>query len=191
MRHCLARCLVTAATATCWLALPSHAGVIDYAVAPLGGGIWRYDYSLTVPPLDFDQFTLYFDATQFQDLTAVSGPMGWDMLALEPDTALPADGLLDGLHLAGPLVHGATFTGFSVQVLYLGQGVPGPQSYDLLDSASLWVLQSGVTSPVPESRSALLLLLGMLSLGALGAGRQASIKSCPELPAVCSQGLPQ
>ena len=178
MRHCLARCLATAATAACWLALPSHAGVIDYAVAPLGGGIWRYDYSLTVPPLDFDQFTLYFDATQFKDLTAVSGPMGWDMLALEPDTALPADGLLDGLHLAGPLVHGATFTGFSVQVLYLGQGVPGPQSYDLLDSASLWVVQSGVTSPVPEPRSALLLLVGVLGLGALGVGRQGAVQAC-------------
>lgn len=166
------RRLAAAAAAAWCMALPGHAGVVDFVATPLGEGVWRYDYSITAPAFDFDQFTLYFDISQFGPLSAAIGPAGWDMLSLDPDPAIPADGLLDGLHLDGPLPQGATVTGFSVNFRYLGLDTPGAQPFELLDSSSLRVLQSSVTTAVPEPRPALLFVAGALGLGVLGTRRR-------------------
>lgn len=46
-------------------------------------------------------FTLYFDQALASQLQVVVAPAGWDMLVIQPDAGLAADGMVDGL--ANPL----------------------------------------------------------------------------------------
>lgn len=84
-----------------------------------GDDLWRYDFSLSSGVFDAnDGFSIYFDNTLYGDLTNPGvANADWDLLALSPDVALPADGLFDGL----ALVDGASLGDlFSVEFVWLG-----------------------------------------------------------------------
>lgn len=149
------------------------ASSIGFSAIPLGGDRWRYDYTVTNagPPIDFDQFTLYFDKSLFAGLSDEVAAPGWSPFVAQPDLGLASDGFLDVLSLAGLAAAAVPVSGFSVSFTYLGAGAPGSQPFDLLDSSSFVVVQSGFTTPVPEPAAAAMLILGLPFVLALGRRR--------------------
>jgi hypothetical protein len=149
----------------------------------LGGGAWRYDYELVNDTLGtpVDEFTIYFDRALFGNLRDLAGPEGWDLLAAQPDPALPDDGFFDGLALGAALAPGATLGTFSVTFDYFGFDAPGSQRFEFIDSATFTVLGGGVTSSrtpstsVPEPSSFALALppLAWVLIGAMRRRRRA------------------
>lgn len=87
------------------MAPASYGSIITYDVPDLGGGSGQYNYVLANDTLDtaIVEFTIYFDVAQYTKLRSASGPVDWDLLAVQPDLALPDDGFFDGLRLGAPL----------------------------------------------------------------------------------------
>jgi len=147
------------------------AASISYLTTPLGGNSWRYDYWVdnTSAPVDFDEVTIFFDSTRFSSLRAATAPTAWDLLVVQPDLAIPADGFLDGIRLAGSFGAQAAQL-FSITFDYAGIGAPASQRFELIDSATFAVRESGLTLPaavpaIPEPRG--LALLGVAMIAAL------------------------
>jgi hypothetical protein len=160
--------LTIALTSSFWCVAVAHASLISYDVTSLGGTTWRYDYTIANDSLEVpvEEFTVYFEAGSFLNLRSPAGPSNWDVLAVEPDTALPDDGFFDALALIGGLMPGGAQNGFSIEFDFLGAGTPGSQFFEFL-TASLDILDVGFTqlaavpAPVPEPAS------GSLFAGAL------------------------
>jgi hypothetical protein len=158
------RIIVTGLLALCGTA--AHAAVVQYATTSLGGDFWRYAYTLEgqAPTGGFDGVTIYFEPTSFGTLTNLVAPPGWDPLIVQPDTGLPADGFVDLLHSGGLLSGTVGPVAFSVDVEYLGTGVPGAQRFELYVSNPFSVVASGLTqqaSNVPEPATVVLLALAL------------------------------
>lgn len=137
---------------------------IEYAATPLGGSLWRYDYTVVNTGLTaFDELTIDFDATAFSGLNLLSSPTGWDSLVVQADPAIPAAGFLDSLSNSR-FLSGAIASGFAVSFNFLGTGTPSSQPFTIVDPSTFDVLASGVTSPVPEASTWLLMPAGILIL---------------------------
>lgn len=156
----------------------AQAAVISYETTDLGGGRWRYDYTVAndTPAFAIDEFTIFFAVGQYRNLALEAGPSGWDILVIQPDPALPDAGFYDGLALNLPLAFGAEQDGFAVSFDWLGQGTPGPQSWTVLDPETFVTLQAGVTvpaivDPLPISEPGALAALAS-GIAALGFARR-------------------
>lgn len=97
---------------------------------------------------------MFFAHGSYEEITLVSAATGWDPLLFQPDIVLgvPEPGILDGLQLEDT---GGAAAQFSVQVYWLGTGIPAPQDFELYD-ANFDVMATGQTVLVPEPASALL-----------------------------------
>ncbi|WP_402718082.1 hypothetical protein [Janthinobacterium rivuli] len=149
----------------------AHATSIGYTATSLGGTQWRYDYTVsnTTLAIPIEEFTLFFSVGQYANLHSVSTLPGWDVLLVQPDPAIPGDGYLDALALAGGIAPGGTATGFSVTFDYLGAGSPGAQPFSILDPVSFVELEAGITQPaaVALPSTPWLLLAGVLAMACL------------------------
>lgn len=157
-----------AATTLAALLLPlsaANASIIDYTSTALGGNHWRFDYTVHNDTLGtpLDEFTVFFDENLFANLAGATGPSGWDVLLIQPDTGIPAAGYFDGLALTGGIAFGDTLGGFSVTFDYLGAGTPGAQLFSIVDPNSFLELDSGLTksTSVPLPGTLPLMLAGM------------------------------
>jgi len=153
------------------LALPSFATRVEYSLDNLGGGSWRYNYTVLAEVGDpaVEEFTIYFDALVTSDLMVFASPASWDSIVVQPEPILPADGYFDSLAVSGlsPLQSAG---GFSVNFTYLGIGTPGSQRFDVIDPSTFETLVSGFTQvagdvdppvDVPEPHSGALIALGL------------------------------
>jgi PEP-CTERM motif-containing protein len=169
------RCVLTL-VALCAIAVPAAATTISFQATDVadrlqGEDLYLYAYTLS----DFEYpagygFTVVFDRLLYSSLQVPSRPVGtdWDVLAIQPDFALPDDGLFDAMALVDAP---ATLTGFAIEFVWLGAGVPGGQPFVVYDSTFATV-ESGLTVaapilpdpgvPVPEPASGILLGLGAL-----------------------------
>ncbi|WP_255206381.1 hypothetical protein [Janthinobacterium sp. BJB401] len=149
----------------------AHATSIGYTATSLGGTQWRYDYTVsnTTLAIPIEEFTLFFSVGQYANLHSISTLPGWDVLLVQPDPAIPGEGYLDALALAGGIAPGATATGFSVTFDYLGAGSPGAQPFSILDPVSFIELEAGSTQPaaVALPSTPWLLLAGILAMACL------------------------
>ena len=93
----------------------------------------------------------------------------WNAIALQPDPLLEDDGFFDAQALvASPSTAGT----FSVVFDWLGVGDPGAQPFAIYD-AGFNTVEQGMTLPIPEPSTALLLAVGLLGLGNRMRGRGA------------------
>lgn len=155
-----------AGVALCAFAGSAQAAYIEYTTTDLGGGTWRYDYTVgqeADQAFDIEEFAIFFDLGLHSNLSLFSSPLDWDGLVAQPDPWLPDGGFADWLALGAGIVPGSSLGGFSVSFTWLGLGTPGPQAFDIIDPSSFEVLRSGVTTPVPEPGT-----LGLLGLGMAG-----------------------
>ena len=147
---------------------PAQAASMDAVYQWLGGTDWQVAFTLHADgtPASVSEFSVYFPETNFATLTLQAAPATWDSLVVQPDTALPSAGYLDGL-LPAPapgLTAGQSQAGWVVKFSYLGAGQPGALNFDILDS-NFTVVASGQTTVVPEPAQYALLLAGALALG--------------------------
>lgn len=147
----------------------ANATTIDFTTIQIGTNHWRYDYTIHNDTLGIpiEEFTIFFDESTYANLGNIPSLAQWDLIALQPDSGIPADGLFDGLGLSGGIAAGATLSGLSVSFDYLGTGIPELQRFSIVDPVSFAVLDSGNTTnaavalPLPDTLS--LVGLGLLA----------------------------
>ncbi|MBS0659523.1 MAG: VCBS repeat-containing protein [Verrucomicrobia bacterium] len=135
------------------------------------GDLWQAAFTVSGGTFDADEgFSIAFSPIQFSQLQSSPPPVpGWDLLVLQPDPALPADGLYDALALVNAASVAQPFT---VSFLWLGGAgtTPGSQPFSInrFDASGtlLQQLQTGSTVVIPEPGAlALLGAAGALWLG--------------------------
>lgn len=151
----------------------SQAAIVSAGLNALGGNIWRVEITVQNDgtPASIPGLTVYFDESLFGTLSNATAPAGWDPLLFQPDAGtLSAPGAFDALAQgsAFEVMTGQTLSGFGVDVVYLGNGTPGPLAYEIyrLNSAGdVVTLGNGTTvappAAVPEPMTAWLVALAL------------------------------
>ena len=140
---------------------------VDLPDSVPGEDLWQYHYSVSGASLLSGQgFDVYFalsDGFLFGDLVAPqSAPSSdWDVLAIQPDAGLAADGLFDVVALVDDPSPGAEFLS---TFIWRGTGTPGSQPFEVFDE-QLVVTESGTTTPVPEPATIGLVLMAVIGFG--------------------------
>ena len=141
------------------LTVSAHAGsaVILYQTTSLGGSLYRYDYSVfnnaaLGPGVSMQLFDIFFDPSLYDEtslLPVTPSPVNteWSEQILFSVPPLPA--VYDVFALSGGIPDGGGASGFAVQFLWLGQGIPGSQSFRIYDQNFDPAL-SGTTVPEPS-----------------------------------------
>jgi len=155
------------------LVLPSSAVALGITFAALdlddvvpGEDRWLYHYELSGFSYPAGHgFSVLFDPALYAALEIPKDPetQGWDVLVLQPDANLPADGLFDALLLIeDPRISLA----FDVAFTWLGATVPGFQAFLVYD-LDFETVEQGLTG-VPEPGTAALFGFGLATLVARG-----------------------
>ena len=135
------------------LATASPAALLTTHYAHVSGTSWTVDLALTnddgTPPA-IEAVTAYFDEAWFANLQLLASPAGWDTIAVQPSTTIPAAGFIDALVMDPPdaLGLGDQAGGFRVQFDFLGSDAPGALAFDVHDPITT---RSGrMKSPIAE-----------------------------------------
>ena len=134
----------------------------DLADTIFGEDVWQYTYTVTDQVFSAnDGFSIYFDLGLYSDLNDPPPSVNddWDPISIQPDPAVPADGLYDALALVN---NPSLANPFTISFVWLGQGTPGPQNfelYELIDDG-LNIIGTGTTAPVPVPEPSTLLISG-------------------------------
>jgi hypothetical protein len=162
-------------------AVSAAGAMIQYEAVDLpdtvpGEDLWQYHYTVSGYSLlagqGFDVFFAVADGFQFGDLVdPQTGPSSdWDVLAIQADPGLPADGLFDVVALVDDPAPGATFVS---TFIWRGTGAPGAQHFELFDE-QFAITESGTTTPLTVAPEPTLFGLAVIGLLAIGASRQTS-----------------
>lgn len=158
-----------------FVAAPASASTLTYDVQDLadvvpGTDLWRYTYTLSDVTLNADQgLQVFFDYSATSGLgnaTPDVSDLTWDVLLLDPDVLLTADGVFDALSLG---THASPLS-FSVDFAWSGSGAPGVQGFALYDLVGDQVVvfeegrTSRATTSIPEPGACLLLAASVLAV---------------------------
>ena len=155
--------------------------VTGTAVQGVGGesaNLLRYTYYLSDIALQCDQeLNIRFDPALFGSLSNGTGSPGFDVLLFQPNQPAGAFGDFSALSMMDQT---SETSRFSVDFLYLGSGVSGPQPYFINQfdaNGGFRTLESGFTSPaqtapVPEPGTLALCGAVLLAFGASRAVRR-------------------
>ncbi len=137
---------------------------IVYDLNQTDAATWKYTYEirndLHAGPLK--ALTIWFDPVIYSDLIITSSPdvqANWSEGIL-----LSVPGLGNGYDVFGDdgvIDVGGAVGGFSVSFKWLGEGMPGPQLFQILDPVTFETTYEGMTVPEPGS---LVLMLGGAAL---------------------------
>ncbi len=130
--------------------------VIEYDLTKLGGGQWQYEYRVrnTSTTDTIKEFTIWFDQSLYDNLSAATQTpvsSSWSELVSQPDEWISLDGFYDALNTTGGIAPGANDGYFAVNFDWLGDGVPGVQPFEIIDSVTFETLYSNVTIPEPTT----------------------------------------
>lgn len=160
--------IVAAATALAFTAPISQATVISSTYAPLGGGSWLVDFTVTNDgtPATFAGFTI--DIPEATNLVVRGSPSTWDSLVFQPDPNLPDVGAFDSFvkSASNALVPGQSIGGFQMAFSYTSGARPGPLPF-VVYSETFTPLFAGTTTipAIPEPPMVFLAALGLTFVG--------------------------
>lgn len=151
---------------TAWAAPGVTFLATDLADTTAGEDLWVFDYAITGPLVEFESVNLLFASRDFSPALAV---LTSDISISTTVTAPVASPAADGQVLATAMVPlpGNAFAAMSVQFVWTGAGLPGAQSFEVLDD-QFNVLSTGTTmmaAAVPEASTVAMLFAGMILLG--------------------------
>lgn len=146
---------------------------ITYDLTSNGAGTWTYDYTFHNDSLEsgWSFVTLFFpdviceSASQFSNLQVVTAPNLWQVEFISaslPNQSPYADVSMPTLGI------GDSQGGLQISFQPSGLGAPGHQFYEVYDTDYWTLMESGLTTPVPEPST---WLAGALLMFAL-AGRE-------------------
>jgi hypothetical protein len=149
-----------------------HYEIAGLGVNAAGQSLYRYTYEPVDIVFEKDQeLDVRFDPNLFAALFNALAPAGFDVLLLQPNVPPGAFGDYSALALvSNPLISGP----FSVDVVYLGSGLPGAQPYLInqynTNGEFVTTLIQGVTTSagsavVPEPGSLSVVSAGLCLLG--------------------------
>ena len=146
--------------------IAGQATTVSFDVTNISGNTWEYTYNVANDTLgiDIEEFTIFFDVALYENLSVTSTPAAWDPLVIQPDPGLPDDGFYDALALVVGIAPGDSLGGFGVQFDFLGSGIPGVQTFDIVDTSTFATLDSGLTQVVPIPAALWLFGSGLLCL---------------------------
>ncbi len=164
-----------------FLSNTGRATTIAYQATQLPGvNLWQYDYYVSGSTFAANEdFTIFFNYLKYSTLQneEPAASSDWNVLLLQPDANLPADGAFDSLALVNDP---STVVVFQVTFVWTGSGAPGSQPFTIDQLAAngnvLGILETGNTVPytsstMPEPATWLLCLGGLGALG-LRVGRR-------------------
>ena len=104
--------------------------LIQYDLTALGGNAYRYTYHTNGLNLLVNyELDILFDAALYGSLSNGVTPAGFDLLLLQPNQPVGAQGVFNAL----ALVDQPSALSFSVDFTFLGAGSPGPQEFAVFD----------------------------------------------------------
>lgn len=142
-----------------FLVLPHIAAAItiqyqteDMPDTTAGEDLWQYTYSVSNQTFNAGQgFTIFFDHTLYQSIE--DPPLlvnsDWDVMVWQPDAAIPDAGAYDALSLTSKADGASLVDAFTVSFVWLGQGEPGPQAFEVYQENPFQILESGATVSEP------------------------------------------
>ncbi|RPI44380.1 MAG: hypothetical protein EHM59_12980 [Betaproteobacteria bacterium] len=160
-------CLIGSAWASAATSIVYQATNLDDTVT--GQDRWQYSYLVSGTFSPFDSIWILFDPSRVESFAPVSQPdSSWLTDTVAPTPVIPADGIYMAQTMSGGAVASAPF---AVEFVRLDNESPGAQAFEVYDG-NFNFLGEGMTSPIPEPRSALLLVAGLLVVAARRVMRQ-------------------
>lgn len=133
----------------------ANASVFSYQLEDLGANNYRYIYTIenngTLPNgAGIELFDILFDPSLYDESSLTVSSLepilsNWSELFLASAPETPA--AYDVLANIEGITAGNTVFGFSVDFVWLGNGIPGNQAYEIYDSLTFDLLESGNTQP--------------------------------------------
>ena len=95
-------------------------------------------------------FTIYFDYMLYSNIEDPPPPVNddWDIIVWQPDLNIPDDGAYDALSITSKVDGASLADAFTVSFVWLGNGRPGPQSFEVYQEEPFNILESGQTVPI-------------------------------------------
>lgn len=133
-------------TVFCYILLsfqPVFAAIISASTTNISGNIWESRYTITNnTPIAIKWFTIYFQFDLYENFEYIPTPeigAEWDIFSAEP--VLGSDGFVDAFSYGDGIAVGQSLTNFVVRYNFLGDDLPGSQSFEVYDP--------DVTAPLP------------------------------------------
>ncbi|MCC7082794.1 MAG: PEP-CTERM sorting domain-containing protein [Burkholderiales bacterium] len=137
--------------------------VHDVADTRPGEDRWQYQYVVSGAFQQFDELNVFFDAGLASAILPGAAPNGdWTVSVAQPIAGIPADGIFTA---DAEVTDPSLAQPFVVDFVRVGSALPGAQAFEVLDE-NFDVKASGITSPVPEPASYVVLAAGLIVLGA-------------------------
>jgi hypothetical protein len=142
---------------------------ITYSAQQLNETQWAYSYQVENLAIEagIREFTIWFDQRYYSNLVIASGAglgLTWDQIVWQPNPSAASNGAFDALATGLAILTGESVGGFSVKFDWNGQGVPGSQSYEIINPTTFDTTDTGYTILVPEPATLLLLGLGVIAV---------------------------
>ena len=142
------------------------ATVVSFDLLDLGGDSFEYVYTIDNDTLQvpIEQFTIWFDEQLYNNLqvtTQIPLANDWSEIIL-PSTGFGVPLGYYALTLTSGIDLGQSIEGFSVSFDWLGTGLAGYQSFEIIDTLSSETIDAGYTVPEPTT-------LFLLACGAVAA----------------------
>jgi hypothetical protein len=152
-----------------------------------GADLWQYTYAVSDHTFNAGQgFTIYFDHLLYKEIESPTPTVNgeWDIIVWQPEPSVSTDGAYDALSVTSKAEGASLEQPFTVQFVWLGDGTPGSQSFEIYQERPFNVLTSGTTTSlsafdlvIPEGIGLIHIPLQVLEVN----GAEATINTVGEL----------